>query len=91
MTKTELTSQLSKDAEITKAQAGAVLDSLAKVIVDNLQKDEKITLPGVGIFSVGHRAAREGRNPQTGETLQIAAANTVKFKPVKSIKESINS
>lgn len=90
MTKAELVSQLADATEITKSQAGLVLDSLAKTITDSLKQDEKITLPGVGIFSVGHRAAREGRNPQTGASLQIAAAKTVKFKVAKAIKDILN-
>jgi len=91
MTKTELVSQLATDAGITKDQATTVLDSLAGAITDSIKKNDKIILPGVGIFSAGSRAAREGRNPQTGEKLQIAAATTVKFKPIKALKDFINS
>ena len=90
MTKADLIAKLADDAGITKAQASTCIDSLAGVVTSSLKNDEKITVPGVGIFSVGNRAAREGRNPQTGEKLQIAAAKTVKFKVAKSIKDSLN-
>jgi len=90
MTKSELITKLSDDAKITKAQASTVLDSLAETITASLKQDEKITLPGVGIFSVGFRAARQGRNPQTGATIQISAAKTVKFKIAKAIKDVLN-
>lgn len=91
MTKAELLAKISEDAGVNKTQAGAVLDSLAETLTDILKNDGKLTLPGVGIFSVGQRAARTGRNPQTGEAIQIAAAKTVKFKATKAIKDTLNS
>ncbi len=90
MTKAELITKLSEAAGITKVQAGTVLDSLAGTITDTLKQGGKFTLPGVGIFAVGERAAREGRNPQTGEKMQIKASKSVKYKSAKQLKDSIN-
>ena len=90
MTKAELIAKLADDAGTTKVQAEAVLKSLTEVITDSLKQGDKLTVPGIGIFSTGQRAAREGRNPQTGEKIQISAATTVKFKVSKPIKDACN-
>lgn len=90
MTKAELISKLAEEAGVTKTQADAVLSSLGATVTDTLKQGGKITVPGIGIFSVGERAAREGRNPQTGATIKIAAAKTVKYKAPKSLKDSVN-
>jgi len=70
--------------------AEASLDALAKTITDALKKGEKITLVGFGSFEVKKRAARKGRNPQTGEEIKIAASKAPVFKAGKSLKDAVN-
>jgi DNA-binding protein HU-beta len=90
MTKADLIEAMAKDAGITKAAAGAVLDSFVVGVTKTLKKkDGKVTLVGFGTFSKTRRKARKGRNPQTGETIKIKAANVVKFKAGKQLKSSI--
>ena len=90
MTKADLIEAMAKDAGITKAAAGAVLDSFVSGVTKTLKKkDGKVTLVGFGTFSKTRRKARKGRNPQTGETIKIKAANVVKFKAGKQLKSSI--
>jgi len=86
-----LLAKIATDVDVTKRVAETVLESLTDTILTALQNDEKIVLPGFGSFSVGNRAAREGRNPQTGEAIQIAAARTVKFKALIGLKNALNS
>jgi DNA-binding protein HU-beta len=91
MNKTELIEQMAKDSKISKSAAGQALDALVAGITDELKKkDGKVTLIGFGTFQKTHRKARIGRNPQTGEAINIEASNTVSFKPGKKLKESIN-
>jgi DNA-binding protein HU-beta len=90
MTKADLIEAMAKDAGITKAAAGAVLDSFVGGVSRTLKKkDGKVTLVGFGTFSKSRRKARKGRNPQTGETIKIKAANVVKFKAGKQLKSAI--
>lgn len=90
MTKTDLVDQMAQDAGISKVAAGAALDSLVDSITKALKKKNgKVTLVGFGTFSKSHRKARNGRNPQTGETIKIKAGNVVKFKAGKKLKEAI--
>jgi DNA-binding protein HU-beta len=90
MTRAELIEQMAQDAEITKTAAGAAVESLIDAIAEALKKkDGKITLSGFGTFSKSRRKARNGRNPQTGETIKIKASNVVKFKPGKKLKEAV--
>ena len=89
MTKTEIIDKMAKDADITKAAAGKALDSFFDGIKKTLKKGNKITLVGFGTFSVGKRAARKGRNPQTGETIKIKASKTPKSKAGKAFKDAI--
>lgn len=90
MTKPELIEKMAKDAGITKTQAGAALKSFTDGVTKALKKkDGKLTLVGFGTFSKVRRKARKGRNPQTGEIIKIKASNAVKFKPGKTLKESI--
>jgi DNA-binding protein HU-beta len=60
-------------------------------IQSSLQKGQKVAIPGFGVFEVAHRPAREGRHPQTGATMKIAAANAVRFKPGKGLREAVNA
>ncbi|MGN6508759.1 MAG: HU family DNA-binding protein, partial [Chitinophaga sp.] len=73
MNKAELIDKLAKDAGVTKTQANDALDSFTKAVADTLKKGGKVTLVGFGTFSVSKRAARNGRNPQTGQIIKIKA------------------
>ncbi len=90
MTKAELVEKMAKDADISKAAAGKALNSFIDGVTKALKKkDGKVTLVGFGTFQKVRRKARKGRNPQTGEEIKIKAANVVKFKPGKTLKDSI--
>ena len=90
MTKADLIEKMAMDSGITKAAAAAALDSMIAGITTALKKDDgKITLTGFGTFSKVHRMARKGRNPQTGEEIQIKASTSVKFKAGKNLNESV--
>ena len=89
MTKDELVAKAAQDAEISKVKAAKVLESMVESITAALAQGDKVSLVGFGTFSVQKRAAREGRNPATGETIQIAAANVPKFKPGKKLKDAV--
>ena len=90
MNKAELIEQIAKDAGITKKQANEAVDSFTSSVVATLKKGDKVTLVGFGTFSVTARAARNGRNPQTGTTIKIKARKVPKFKAGKDFSESIN-
>jgi DNA-binding protein HU-beta len=88
MTKAELVEKMAQEAGITKAAAGAALDSFIDGITKALKKKEgKVTLVGFGTFAKVKRKARKGRNPQTGDPIKIKAANVVKFRPGKKLKD----
>ncbi len=89
MTKQELIEKMAKDADISKAAAQKALDSLIDGIKKTLKKGNKVTLVGFGTFSVSKRAARKGRNPQTGEAIKIKASKAPRFKAGKAFKDSI--
>lgn len=89
MNKAELTEHIAKEAGITKGQANDVLDAFTDGVVSTLKKGDTVTLVGFGTFSVSQRAARVGRNPQTGEALKIKASKVAKFKPGKDFKDKI--
>ena len=90
MTKIELVEKMAKDAGITKAAAGTALASFIEGVTKALKKkDGKITLVGFGTFTKVRRKARKGRNPQTGEAIKIKAANVVKFKAGKTLKDAV--
>nr|WP_262508820.1 HU family DNA-binding protein [Taibaiella soli] len=89
MNKAELVEQISKDAGITKAQANDALDAFTDAVMGTLKKGDKVTLVGFGTFSVTQRAARNGRNPQTGEVIKIKASKSPKFKAGKDFAEKI--
>ena len=78
--KSQLIDQIAADADISKAAAGRALDSFIEAVSGALKDGDSVALVGFGTFSVRERAARSGRNPQTGETIQIAAANIPSFK-----------
>jgi DNA-binding protein HU-beta len=89
MNKEELIDQIAESAEITKKEAGEALNAFTQAVTDTLKKDDKLTLIGFGTFSVSKRAARDGRNPQTGKTIKIPAKNVVKFKVGKKLDEVV--
>ena len=89
--KTELIDAIAAAADLPKASAGRALDAVVDSITDALKKGDQVSLVGFGTFSVKHRAGREGRNPQTGETIQIAPANVPGFKAGKALKDAVNS
>jgi len=91
MNKTQLIDAIAEDAGITKAAAKKALESFLGNVSDTLKKGDKVSLVGFGSWSVNERAARDGRNPQTGKTIKIAAKNVVKFKPGSELDESVNS
>lgn len=90
MNKTELIEVIAKDAKLSKASAQAALDATLAAVVKAVSKGDAVTLVGFGAFSSGKRAARTGRNPQTGETIKIPAAKTVKFSAGKGFKDAVN-
>ena len=89
MNKNELVNAVAAQSELTKQDAAKAVDALFKTISDTLSKEEKIQLIGFGTFEVRERAARIGRNPQTGEEMQIAASKVPAFKPGKELKEAV--
>ena len=90
MNKGELIEAMAMDANISKSQAGAALDSFINHVTSALKKGDKVTIVGFGTFSTSKRAARTGRNPQTGATIQISAKTVTKFKPGKALSDSLN-
>ena len=90
MNKGDLVSKIADKADLSKTQAQDALNAALDAIGSALKDNDKVTLIGFGTFSVNHRAARQGRNPQTGKTIQIAAKNLVKFKPGKELADSVN-
>ena len=89
MNKAELVSKMAEDAGITKVQAAAALDSFMEGVTKTLKSGDKLILVGFGTFSVSKRAARTGRNPQTGKEIKIAAKKVVKFRVAKACKDAI--
>ena len=91
MNKTELVAAMAKDTNLSKKDVEAVLKSFIDVVTEELKKGDKVQLVGFGTFEVSERAAREGRNPQTGKTMKIAACKAPKFKAGKALKDAVNS
>lgn len=90
MNKSELIDAIASGADVSKASAGRALDSAIGGITGALKSGDSVSLVGFGTFSVKHRAARAGRNPQTGAEIQIAAANVPSFKAGKALKDAVN-
>jgi DNA-binding protein HU-beta len=91
MNKAELIESIADSADLSKASAGRALDAAIESITKALKKGDTITLVGFGTFSVRHRKARMGRNPRTGEEIQIKASKVPGFKPGKALKDAINN
>ncbi|MFT5111225.1 MAG: DNA-binding protein HU-beta [Parasphingorhabdus sp.] len=90
MNKSELVDALANATGGTKADATLALDSVVSIITDAMRAGDTVAITGFGAFSVGDRAARTGRNPQTGEAIDIAAAKIPKFKAGKALKDAVN-
>ncbi len=90
MNKQELAAYVAQEAGLTVASALKAIDATFEAISTSLQKNDDVRLVGFGTFTTSARAAREGRNPQTGETLKIAASTQAKFKPGQALKDALN-
>lgn len=90
MNKTELVAAIADRAELSKKDSEKALTAFVDVVTEELKKGEKVQLVGFGTFEVSKRAAREGRNPQTGATMKIEACTAPKFKAGKVLKEAVN-
>ncbi|AGF80110.1 bacterial nucleoid DNA-binding protein (plasmid) [Desulfocapsa sulfexigens DSM 10523] len=90
MTKKELVEEVAKDAKISQAAALLAVDSMTRNIMKGLKKGDHVSLVGFGRFSVKERAARKGRNPQTGKEIQIQARKVVRFTPGQPLKDAVN-
>ena len=89
MNKTELISTVAEAAGMSKKDTEQVLNTFFDTVQNTLKQKDKVQIPGFGTFEVRERAARTGRNPHTGETIEIAAAKVPAFKPGKSLKDAI--
>ncbi len=90
MNKQELIAQIASDADVTKAAAAKVVDAFTDAVTNALKNGDSVTLIGFGTFKVSQRAARTGRNPQTGKELQIAARKAPAFTAGKALKDALN-
>ena len=90
MNKAELVAAIAEKTELSKKDSEKALKAFIDVVTEELKKGEKVQLVGLGTFETSKRAAREGRNPQTGETMKIAASVAPKFKPGKALKDAMN-
>lgn len=91
MNKTELVAAIAEKAELSKKDAEKALKAFTETVAEQLKNGDKIQLVGFGTFEVSERAAREGRNPQTGETMKIEASKAPKFKAGKALKDMVNA
>ena len=91
MNKTELVAAVAEQADISKKDAEKELKAFVDVVTEEMKKGEKVQLVGFGTFEVSERAAREGRNPQTGKTMKIEACKAPKFKAGKALKDAVNA
>jgi len=89
LNKTELINAVAEKTDLSKKDATGAVDAVFDIITDALQKQEKVQLIGFGNFEVRERAARKGRNPQTGEEIEIPASNVPAFKPGKALKDAV--
>lgn len=90
MNKSELIDAVANAADMTKADATKAIDAFVSVVGETLKEGDQITLVGFGTFLVRRREARSGRNPRTGDTIQIAASNVPSFKAGKALKDAVN-
>ncbi|MBF0256493.1 MAG: HU family DNA-binding protein [Gammaproteobacteria bacterium] len=90
MNKSELIDAMAESADISKAAAGRALDGFVAAVTEAMKKGDTVSLIGFGSFAVRERAARTGRNPQTGATINIKASKTPSFKAGKALKDAVN-
>ncbi len=90
MNKKELIAAIAGNTELTQEQAKTALNAFVEIVAEELKKGEKVQLTGFGTFEVSTRAAREGRNPATGEAMEIKESRSPKFKAGKALKDSLN-
>jgi len=90
VTKSDLIGQIASEADISKAAAEKSLKAFIDAVTGSLKNGDKVSLVGFGTFDVSKRAARKGRNPQTGEEIEIKASNVPRFKAGKSLKDAVN-
>lgn len=90
MNKAEFVSAVAEASELSRADAARAVDAVVGTITDALKKGENVTLVGFGTFEVRERAARQGRNPKTGETIKINASKNPSFKAGKALKDAVN-
>lgn len=90
MNKTELVDAVAESAELSKADASRAVDAFINTVTDTLKNGDQVSVVGFGTFEVRERAARSGRNPQTGETIQIKASRAPAFKAGKALKDAVN-
>jgi DNA-binding protein HU-beta len=90
MNKTELVAAIAEKADLSKKDSEKALKAFVEVVTAQLKKDQKVQLVGFGTFEISKRAAREGRNPQTGKTMKIDACKAPKFKAGKALKDAVN-
>ena len=91
MNRTELVAAMAEKTQLSKKDADLALKAFIDVVSEDMQKGEKVQLVGFGTFEVSERAAREGRNPKTGETMTISASKSPKFKAGKALKDLVNA
>ena len=89
MKKSDLSSHVATEASLSKVQASAVVDAVFSAISDALARDASVTIPGFGTFSTKARAARQGRNPRTGESIAIAASKAPSFKAGQTLRDTV--
>jgi DNA-binding protein HU-beta len=90
MNQTELISAVAERAGLSKADVGKALEALVGVVTETLKRDEEVRIPNFGAFGISERGERQGRNPQTGEAITIAASKGARFTPGKAIKTALN-
>ena len=90
ITKDQLISDLAEAIDLQKNDVRALLEQLSEIVADALENDGEITLPGIGKLKVSERAARYGRNPQTGKAIEIAAKKVIKLVPAKALTDALN-
>jgi len=90
MNKTELTEAVASAADLSKSSASRAVDAIVDAVTDALKKGEQVSILGFGTFLVRERSARSGRNPQTGDVIQIAASRSPSFKAGKALKDAVN-
>ena len=90
MNQSELSAKVADATDLDAAEAGRVVEAVLAAVADALKVGEKVSLSSLGIFDVNDRQARQGRNPATGEAIQIAASKSIKFRPTKSLKDAVS-